>query len=104
MIRGDGHQRQIQLAETGVRNDSNVACERTFDRIARLKAEEQMQPKHPVDTGAADRAAKRMADKLARECQDAIDIENKTLIIAPNGFRVRKNIISGRWEHEVLYE
>lgn len=69
MIANDS-QHLIQLAETGVRNDSNVACERTFDRIERMKAEEAMQPQpttiHPWVAEQRAEAAKQEAARQAK--------------------------------------
>lgn len=64
----------------------------------RLKEQQRIQRERE-----AEHAAKRTADRLARECQDKIDVLNKTLIITPDGYRFRKSIITSKWEPDQIY-
>jgi hypothetical protein len=101
MIPG-GESRRLMLPSTATRDDSNVACERTSDRIERMRAEEAMRPKQaPVDARTAEyhkelaaRDAKAKADK---NLADAKALACGELIIAIDGTRVRK-LPSGRYE------
>lgn len=84
-----------------------IATERTVDRQRREAFEAPArlaeQQRQQQEKEKQDRANKRIADKMARECQDKLDIQAGTLIIQQDGFRARKNPITQKWEHEVLY-
>jgi hypothetical protein len=102
MIAGDNNHRLIQIGETAVRNDSNVACERTFDRIERLKAEEQMRPKAaPTDllTEAYQREqqAKENAKQAEKTRVEAAALVRGDYIVVDGTAFMRANS-KARWE------
>lgn len=102
MIANDS-QHLIQLAETGVRNDSNVACERSVDRERREKEEAAMHAAAhpPIDERTAgyhrELAAKDEAKRLEQLKAEARDLTNGTLVIATDGTKLRR-YPSGRLE------
>lgn len=92
MIANDS-QHLIQLAETGVRNDSNVACERTFDRIERIKAEEAMQPK-PATEIEHPWVAELRAEDAEQEAARQAKIAAGKLVVHQNGYT---EVLPPRW-------
>jgi hypothetical protein len=78
-----------------VRSADREAYEREMASPERLAAERKRQQEQE----AAAHEARRLADQLAKQAQDAIDIQNRVLVITKEGLRLRPNIISGKWEH-----
>ncbi len=100
IVGGEGGHLGSAIAHTAERIGT---FQRTQDRLdwertqnPERQREEQLRAQREKEK--ADLAAKRLADKLAKQSQDAIDIANKTLIIQ-NGYRYRKCPITNKWEH-----